>query len=419
MSTLIKQILTEWKSNMWLAVELLIVSVVLWFIIALLLGLYRTYTHERGFDIEHCYMLTFDYVSEKSPDFIARENTDEGLIEDNLEILNRMQHHPIVEAASLSQAWYPYNYANSGTSFWTDGYEANRRYSVRRMVSPDFVKVFRYRGTRGETPEQLAEMLRRGDFLVSDGYFVDKDGNPRDMTPLIGKGLYNDMYDTTVTHNLGAVLVPPRYNDFSMYGLTGLMSPIENQSYGWYGWMKDYCIRVRPEADKDVHDLLMDQAESLFHVGNKVLVDVTSFDDVRESFNRDTMQTVRNMVVIAVFLLVNIFLGLLGTFWFRTSQRVGEMAIRLSFGATPGSVFRRLLSEGLIILLAVTPVAFGLDCLITHNGLNGGVRYDDFALTAYTAALTFGLIALMIVAGIWFPASRAAKIDPAIALKDE
>lgn len=79
------------------------------------------------------------------------------------------------------------------------------------------------------------------------------------------------------------------------------------------------------------------------------------------------------------------------------------MAIRLSFGATPGSVFRRLLSEGLIILLAVTPVAFGLDCLITHNGLNGGVRYDDFALTAYTAALTFGLIALMIVAGIWFP----------------
>ena len=419
MSTLIKQILTEWKSNMWLAVELLIVSVVLWYIIAFLWGTYRIYTIERGFDIEHCYLLTFDDVSEKNPDFIARENTNEGLIEDNVEILNRLQHHPIVESASLSQNSHPYNGSNSGTSFWTEGYEANRMYTVRRMVSPDFVKVFRYRGTRGETPEQLAEMLRRGDFLVSNGYFVDKDGNPRDMTPLIGKGLYNDMYDTTVTHNLGAVLVPPRYHDFGLQGRTGLMSPIENQSYGWYGWMNEYCIRVRPEADKDVHDLLMDQAESLFHVGNKVLVDVTSFDDVRESFNRDIMQTVRNMVVIVVFLMVNIFLGLLGTFWFRTRQRVGEMAIRLSFGATPGSVFRRLLSEGLIILLAVTPVAFGLDCLIIHYGLNNAVESDDFALTAYTAALTFGLIALMIVAGIWFPASRAAKIDPAIALKDE
>ena len=29
----------------------------------------------------------------------------------------------------------------------------------RRLVSPDFVRVFQYHGTRGETPEQLAELL--------------------------------------------------------------------------------------------------------------------------------------------------------------------------------------------------------------------------------------------------------------------
>ncbi len=419
MSTLIKQILTEWRSNIWLAAELLIVSVVLWYITAWLWGMVRIYTAEHGFDIEHCYLLTFDVVNEKNPSFIKRENAGRGVQEDNIEILNRLQHHPIVEFASLSQNSHPYNGSNSGVSFWTDDYEANHNYVVRRMVTPDFVKVFKYRGTRGETPEQLAEMLRKGEFLLSDGYFTDKENKKIDMTPLIGKGLYSDMYDTTVTHNLGAVLVPPRYYDFAMYGLTGVMSPIENETDGWYRWMNEFCIRVRPEADKNVHETLMDQAETLFHVGNKVLVDVTSFDDVRESFGRENMQSVRNMVIIMIFLLVNIFLGLLGTFWFRTRQRASEMAIRLSFGATPAKVFRRLLGEGLLILVVVTPIAFIIDCLLTYYDFNDYVRADEFGLTASAALLTFGLMALMIVAGVWFPASKAARIDPAVALKDE
>ena len=150
-----------------------------------------------------------------------------------------------------------------------------------------------------------------------------------------------------------------------------------------------------------------------------MLVDVTSFDDVRESFGRENMQSVRNMVIIMVFLLVNIFLGLLGTFWFRTRQRASEMAIRLSFGATPAKVFRRLLGEGLLILVAVTPIAFIIDCLLTYYDFNDYVRADEFGLTASAALLTFGLMALMIVAGVWFPASKAARIDPAVALKDE
>ena len=58
------------------------------------------------------------------------------------------------------------------------------------------------------------------------------------------------------------------------------------------------------------------------------------------------------------FLLLNIFLGLLGTFWFRTQQRKGEMALMMAVGGSKQSVFFRLLSEGWLMLLLVTPLVY-------------------------------------------------------------
>ena len=46
----------------------------------------------------------------------------------------------------------------------------------------------------------------------------------------------------------------------------------------------------------------------------------------------------------------------------------------------------------------------------------GYFGWDRVAICAAGAA---ALVALMIIAGVWFPASRAEKVDPAIALKDE
>lgn len=54
------------------------------------------------------------------------------------------------------------------------------------------------------------------------------------------------------------------------------------------------------------------------------------------------------------FLLLNIFLGLLGTFWFRTQQRRSEIALHKAHGASDMSIFVRLISEGLLLLLLIT-----------------------------------------------------------------
>ncbi len=94
--------------------------------------------------------------------------------------------------------------------------------------------------------------------------------------------------------------------------------------------------------------------------------EVTEISAIRELTQSEEVATIRNFIVVMVFLLLCIFLGLLGTFWFRTQQRVSEIAIRKVNGATGADIFRRLIGEGLLLLLIVTPVAVLLDYGVAH-----------------------------------------------------
>ena len=52
--------------------------------------------------------------------------------------------------------------------------------------------------------------------------------------------------------------------------------------------------------------------------------------------------------------MVNVFLGLIGTFWFRTRRRRNEIALRLAMGSTKKQIFCLLMGEGLLLLTLVT-----------------------------------------------------------------
>ena len=165
---------------------------------------------------------------------------------------------------------------------------------------------------------------------------------------------------------------------------------------------------------------LMDDADRLYQIGNLYLLDVTSFKDLREICEREDMNEAKSQLCVLGFLLMNIFLGVIGTFWFRTQQRRREVALRMAMGSSRQKVFSRLMSEGILLLtLAAVPaviIAFnvGIAELVDVEKLPfGGGRF----LAA--VAVTWLLMAVMIVAGIWYPARGAMKVQPAEALHDE
>ena len=52
---LMRQIINEWRSNIWLALELLIVSVVMWYVTDSLFVSYSILNEPRGFNTDHCF----------------------------------------------------------------------------------------------------------------------------------------------------------------------------------------------------------------------------------------------------------------------------------------------------------------------------------------------------------------------------
>ena len=412
---LFTQIKNEWRGNTWLAIELLVVSVVMWFITDMLYVRIATYLEPRGFDISHCYLIEMGMLNEKSPDYVKYGKDDEQ--RDVLELLNRIQHRPDVEAASLSINSYPYNGSNGTTSMQLQGDSVIvSNWLIRRFVTPDFVRVFRYEGANGETPEQLAQMLEEGKFLASENVYNHKKLGKRNLKDYIGKHFHLHG-DTTQTYTLGTALKTVRYDDFQQARNSYSMM----QKIYWYRSYFELCVRVRPEHDQDFIARLKADSESQYRIGNVFISNIRSFKDIRRSFQQYQYNEMRNNFTGMAFLLVNIFLGLLGTFWFRTQQRKGEIALHKAHGATNQMVFTRLLCEGWLLLLIVTPIALLIDFNLAHAELNSwrnGTTLEWDRLL-FCGGISFALIALMIAIGIGIPARKAMKIDPTEALHNE
>lgn len=416
---LINQIGNEWRSNLWLTIEMLIVSVVLWYIVDYIYTKFSIVNEPRGFNTEHCYLISFDCLSEKSPEFIA-DRSIEDRCDEFVELADRLRHRPEIEYVSYSNNSHPYNFNTNGTYMQTDTFSTADIFCLQHYVTPDYVKVFQIHGSRGETPEQLAELLAdEHNFIISDNTFNHKYGIPS-MRTFVGKEFSNASDGDTLRL---AATVNLRYSDYqaSESGLSIMIRGGQEQQAAM-NWMEELCVRVRADMDSpEFIDNLMSDAPKELRVGNTFIASAQSFDEIRDNFHKRDDTDLRNMSVGMGFLMLNIFLGLLGSFWFRTQQRVAEVAIRKVNGATKSAVFRRFIGEGLLLLTIVTPIAAVIDITIAHFELNSFYNwaYLHWPRMIACIAITFALMSLMIVLGIFIPARRAMRIEPATALHDE
>lgn len=409
---LLKQISNEWRSNLWLAVELLIISSVLWYIMDYV-GVFSSLSSESmGVDTDHVYQLTIKSKPEDSPTFEPYTEED-GSWSQFERVMNRLREHPDIEyVASGSNAVYNYNF--SGT--WANPVDALPDSAVlitdrnnRFWVTSDYPKVFNMHGINGETPEQLASILEEGKLIITSNA-AGGSMTPRDLLNLrvtLGN-------DSSTVYTIGAVVEPIRRTEFEPAWHTTTLIPSNN--------INGVYFRVKPEADRDFARRLLEESGKSLNYGNMYVADVYSFDTIRENLHHDDYAQQRNMYVCMGFLLLTVFLGILGTFWFRTQQRAKELAIRITAGATRRQLFMRLIGEGLLLLVLVTPFAIGVDWLITYYNFNASTQYwgqDALPRQLGAAAIVFGCMSVMIICGILFPALRATKLEPAVVLGGE
>jgi len=113
-------------------------------------------------------------------------------------------------------------------------------------------------------------------------------------------------------------------------------------------------------------------------------------------------------------------IGLYGVVAHSVAQRTHEIGIRVALGAAHNDVLRLVVGEGMV--LALLGVAVGLAVAVSLLPLTRlmpsllyGVRSNDPLTYAAIAALLGGVS----LAASYFPARRAARVDPVVALRQE
>ena len=125
------------------------------------------------------------------------------------------------------------------------------------------------------------------------------------------------------------------------------------------------------------------------------------------------------MILAAAFAGLALFLaavGIYGVLAYQVSQRTKEIGIRMALGSDAGSIFRLMISEGLVLLAAGLAAGLAGAFLIRHalqSQLYGIGAMDPLILTIVSM-----LLALVTLIACTVPARRAARIDPMIALTE-
>lgn len=403
---LFTQIINEWRSNLWLLAELLVVSVVLWYVIDNMYCKYAIYSEPLGFDIEHCYKIELSEIEE---DGTSLENKEED--NDAEEVIERLRRMPETEAVCFSDWTAPYDLSQSYCTINYDTLSENVR---SYYISPDYFRVFRIEGANGESPEEMAKILERGDIILSGNVFED---NGIDILNLIHKdGVY--LYgNKNYTANLGAVAKTVRHHDY----VQGKYSKSIFMQYRHNSFTNSLYLRVKADKDKNFIENMFRKAEKEINAGNVYISNICSMKDMKrvylQEYNKNNIMYMAGMG----FLLLNIFLGLLGTFWFRTQQRQSEIALHKVNGATDKDVFFRLISEGVMLVALVMLPALLIDFQIANAELNA--MYDGTTFNIGRLLMCAGLstisICIMMIIGIGIPAFKALSIEPAQVLHGE
>jgi predicted permease len=147
---------------------------------------------------------------------------------------------------------------------------------------------------------------------------------------------------------------------------------------------------------------------------------VSNIATMEEVLGREASQRRLGMILLTAFAVLALLLaslGIYGVLAYFVAQRKNEIGVRLALGASPAQILLLVLRKGMALTLLGVTIGLAASFVLTRlmTSLLFGVKAVD--------PLTFAVVSLLL-AGVallacWIPARRAAKVDPAVALRDE
>lgn len=123
------------------------------------------------------------------------------------------------------------------------------------------------------------------------------------------------------------------------------------------------------------------------------------------------------LAAFAAFAMILAAIGIYGVMSFLVTQGTSDIAIRMALGAQRGSILSLVMQQGMG--LALIGIAAGVLGALSLTHLMRGLLFNVSATDPVTFVGVAALLTAVTLAACHFPARRAMRVDPMVALRYE
>lgn len=416
---IIKQIWVERRQNSWILLELVVVFFFFLLMSDFLWVKIKNYIEPKGFDIENTYLLQLKLLKPIASQYVNPEENTMTRVEELFRLVEQIGQYPDVESTSVSLHSAPYSMGGYWMGVESDSSQIPNSIRIRQ-ITPSYFDVFRIRSADG-SPIRIENAGHRQAILTEDMarlLFSSAENAIGQEVELSGNEAENKA-------KVVAVSTKHKRQDFFPYEGTyyEILTPseLEKLETGNQITMLDLCVRIRPGTAQHFRENFEAEMGDRLRVNNLYVASVIPSEKLRDNeVGKMLRQDVLPMVYVMIFVIITVFLGVFGTFWLRTYQKQSEIGIRMAMGATQRTIRISMLCESLLLIAIALLPPF----LVYLNLLNAEIL-DVWRLpfTLGRVVLVFFaslfMMILIVVCGTFWPAHRAAAIQPVEALKNE
>lgn len=427
---ILKNLWARRRRNGWLLAELILVSIVSWIILDPVIVV----THDRsiplGYDADRLCLVSLGALQAEAPGYEAQAQDSAVIVNSYMNLIRLASDYPGVEHVTpLLGYCYPNSEGSSNYSFQAEGDTIDSSVmGVEFLPHTNFFETYGFRPGKGMTPEQLSDYNYTQNDIVITENTLEKIFHSQD--PLSKRGMTASRGDTTYMPVVGVVGTFKIYSEWRPVAI--MFRPLLSIDVSMIPENAQIIIRLKKDISMErfLHEFRPWMIKEL-RAGNLFARNIQSYEALIATREYTGATSVyRRNLAIAGFFLVNLCLGVIGTFWLQTRTRREEVGVMLSFGGTPGHIVRLLMGEGVVL----TFIAVCTGCLLylqyaLKEGLNEGSAWvqstEDCWVTNFTqhflivSLIVFFIMLVVVLAGIYIPARKISKIPPTEALRDE
>ena len=387
------QLMNRWRSNVWVCVELLLAFCLAWYMVDyFFVEIYnRSLPSGRGY--ANVWQVEMGLLPETSPDYRAAESDSIAMLGNYERIKDRLRDYPGVQAMGAASGCYstPYTGCYYGIGLANAADTSKREAVMRYEIDPttDFLSVFNHSYAKDGRPVSTSDF----DW-----------GDPRAIvtTRMV------ERFDNSLPQGAAFLAIRPSAEEI----------PEMN-----------YFIRIDPAvAGPRFADTFREKMSRELRVGNFYLKRLTSYDRIKADtdYSFGVTYDYRVRMALMAFLGLNILLCVMGTFWYRVRMRRGEIGLRMAIGSPREEIRSQMAREGICLLLMATPLALLIEAQFVMVGfldIPKGTLPEHYwpailpLRFLLVNILTWILLAIVILLAVWLPASKAAEMEPAEALR--